>query len=487
MPNRFFVGGNGNTWHVASGNTNWSATSGGAANATEPGTGDLAILDSNSPSCVINAAFTVQGLDCTGGTGSFAGTLTHNTGTTLTINTGAASSLRFSAGMIYTPASTSSLITFSNTSGTANITSGGLKFFAITVNGVGGTVQQLDDLLINFGANALLTITNGVFDCNTHALTANQISSNNSNIRSFLLGSGVTIGGNNNGGSTIWSFGTVTNLTFTKGSANIIILPNTTTSPTTGSVFAGGALTYNDLTANSTTNGQTLSISGANTFAHLVMNSGWNLTLQANIVVSNAFTWAGTQANPMQVMSSNPTSQSQSISVASGTCTLKWGGLLGCTATGGATFTATDTFNFGSTTSGWSITPPADSALTPAGIATAVWQDATAGDFSVAGSIAQQLWRGVAGSGTGVRGTVTTGGSTTSVPTSALTLNGSAASGVVSNQFVGRNVLFDTNTTTAGLCGAVSAISASSASNTPTLTVATLPATPASTDTFSII
>ena len=85
------------------------------------------------------------------------------------------------------------------------------------------------------------------------------------------------------------------------------------------------------------------------------------------------------------------------------------------------------------------------------------------------------------------RGTCTTGGSTTSVTTSALTVAGAAASGVVVSQFVGRVVLFDGNTTTAGLQDVASAISASTASNTPTLTVATLPATPVSGDTFSII
>jgi hypothetical protein len=85
------------------------------------------------------------------------------------------------------------------------------------------------------------------------------------------------------------------------------------------------------------------------------------------------------------------------------------------------------------------------------------------------------------------RGTVTTGGSTTSVPTSALSLAGAAASGVVADQFKGRTVLFDGDTTTAGLRGVSVGITASSASNTPTLTVDTLPATPASGDTFSII
>jgi hypothetical protein len=85
------------------------------------------------------------------------------------------------------------------------------------------------------------------------------------------------------------------------------------------------------------------------------------------------------------------------------------------------------------------------------------------------------------------RGTLTTGGSTTSMPTSALTIANVAATGVVADQFKNRVVLFDGDTTTAGLRGSSATISASSASNTPTFTVGTLPATPASGDTFSVI
>lgn len=85
------------------------------------------------------------------------------------------------------------------------------------------------------------------------------------------------------------------------------------------------------------------------------------------------------------------------------------------------------------------------------------------------------------------RGTVTSGASTTSVPTSALTIGTGAATGVVADQFAGRAILFDGATTTAGLRGATATISANTASNTPTLTVGTLPATPTSGDLFSII
>lgn len=84
------------------------------------------------------------------------------------------------------------------------------------------------------------------------------------------------------------------------------------------------------------------------------------------------------------------------------------------------------------------------------------------------------------------RGTVTAGSSTTSLPTSAFSFESVAATGIVANQFVGRNVIFDANTTTAGLAGVVSAISANTASNTPTFTVATLPASPQSGDTFTV-
>ena len=82
-----------------------------------------------------------------------------------------------------------------------------------------------------------------------------------------------------------------------------------------------------------------------------------------------------------------------------------------------------------------------------------------------------------------LRGTVTTGGNTTSIPTSALT---GATVGSV-NQFGNRTILFDSNTTTTGLQGAVASISASTNSATPTFTVSTLPASPVSGDTFSII
>ncbi len=127
-------------------------------------------------------------------------------------------------------------------------------------------------------------------------------------------------------------------------------------------------------------------------------------------------------------------------------------------------------------------------APTAAANATAVWQDLLASsDFTTSSSVGAlvkavtNLQYTVQSIG---RGTVTTGASTTSIPTSAFA---AAPSASVANQLVGRVVLFDWNTTTAALRGQASTISASTASATPTLTVGTLTATPANGDLFSVI
>lgn len=79
-------------------------------------------------------------------------------------------------------------------------------------------------------------------------------------------------------------------------------------------------------------------------------------------------------------------------------------------------------------------------------------------------------------------GTVTTGASTTSVPTSAFsgTVN-------VADQFKDRVIIFLFGSTTTGLRTVAKFITASTNSATPILTVDTLPATPQSGDTFIIV
>lgn len=81
------------------------------------------------------------------------------------------------------------------------------------------------------------------------------------------------------------------------------------------------------------------------------------------------------------------------------------------------------------------------------------------------------------------RGTCTTGGTTSSVPTSAWTPGGA---GVASGQFIGRTIIFDATTSTASLQGQATNITANTASATPTFTVGTLTTAPSSGDTFGV-
>lgn len=78
-----------------------------------------------------------------------------------------------------------------------------------------------------------------------------------------------------------------------------------------------------------------------------------------------------------------------------------------------------------------------------------------------------------------VRGVVTTGASTTSIPTSSL-----SPAATATDQFKGRIVTFDKDTTTAALRGQATDITASSSGGT--LTVTALTTGPASGDTFTI-
>src|ERR1051325_4646464 len=68
--NRFWVGGGPTSQFNATANTNWSTTSGGANNASVPGSTDVAIFDANSPDCTIGNFPTIQSMTLTGYTGT---------------------------------------------------------------------------------------------------------------------------------------------------------------------------------------------------------------------------------------------------------------------------------------------------------------------------------------------------------------------------------------------------------------------------------
>jgi hypothetical protein len=119
-------------------------------------------------------------------------------------------------------------LTFSG-EGTKIITSAGKTFSCpITVDAYAGTVELADALDISSNT---LTVTNGTFDTKNYNVTANVLSSSNTNVRTITLGSStVTL-------SNTLTFTTSTNLTFNSGTSSIIFSSSSAISPEFGGLI----------------------------------------------------------------------------------------------------------------------------------------------------------------------------------------------------------------------------------------------------------
>jgi hypothetical protein len=175
--------------------------------------------------------------------------------------------------------------------GTQTLTTAGKTFLQpITVNSFSGTVQLGDALTLP--SNRTLTLTSGTFDAVTYNVTAGAFNSNNSNVRTLRMGSGLwTITST----GTIWDFTSTTNLLFLKGTADLI-LSNTSTSDRT---FTGGGLSYNKLTIGGATGVSTLTITGNNQFTELASTKtvAHTIALGTTTQTFGAWTVTGTVGN----------------------------------------------------------------------------------------------------------------------------------------------------------------------------------------------
>jgi len=200
-------------------------------------------------------------------------------------------------------ASGSNLWSLSTTSAldSKTIRSSGLTWnWPIRIFGVGGTWTVFDSLTV--GSAYSITFENGTFDANNKNIAAGNFISNGTSIRSILMGTGTwTLSGT----GTVWNLVT-TNLTFT-ASSSTIVLSNTST---TARTFAGGGLTYNNLTIGGATGTSTLTLTGSNTFntfastktvAHTILFTGGTTT------TFTSFTVTGTAGNVVTIGSTNTT------------------------------------------------------------------------------------------------------------------------------------------------------------------------------------
>lgn len=133
--------------------------------------------------------------------------------------------------------------------------------------------------------------TKGIFNAKNYNLTCTTFTSNNDNVRTLTMGSGLwTLTGT----GSVWAYIGL-NRTFNKDTADIL-LSNTTTS-TRG--FNGGGLTYNKLTIGGTTGTSTLTIRGANSFGELASTKTVAHTISFDVSQGTIDTWSvtGTAGN----------------------------------------------------------------------------------------------------------------------------------------------------------------------------------------------
>lgn len=295
---------------VATGNFNstsvWSATSGGASGVSVPTASDDVFLNaaSGAVTLTINAASACQSFDCTG----FTGTVTHNSGITLSVGGAAAGAYKLVSGMTYTAVnSTSSATHFVSTVTGNTIATGGKSLGNVTFNGAGGgwTLQET----FNTTTNATITLTAGSLDTNNQTVTTNGILSSNSNVRSLVLGSSnITCSGSSNA----WGFSTTTNLTFNAGTSTL----NFTSNSSATTIIAGALTLYNAIF----TNGSPITFSSALTFNDLTfsvpgLSNGHSLTLLDNLTVNGTLSASGTATNRFYI-SSSPRGTARTVTAA---------------------------------------------------------------------------------------------------------------------------------------------------------------------------
>lgn len=351
MASKFWVGGGTNTNWNSSPTTNWANTSGGAGNQTAPATGDDVTFDNSSGTgaSVWNTSISLNSLKCS----ASRNLVSHSSAITLTIS-GGDLELPGGVGATYTPISITSLFQLTGTTGTQKITSSGKNLFALTLNGVGGTFQLQDNLNCSAGVNAIVTLTNGTFDAQGFNITTGLFVSSAANTRTLIATGTITVGSVNTTGS-IFSL-VATSLTSTGFTPKVTV---TGTTNATRTLAFGGLATYSDVSIGANTGGANTAITGANTFATLAITAPNYIQLPAatTTTVTTAPTISGSSGSEIAIVSNNPASNA-TLSVATGTVAFSWAAFQAITGAGGATFTATSSFDLGRN-SNVTITAPA--------------------------------------------------------------------------------------------------------------------------------
>jgi hypothetical protein len=148
-------------------------------------------------------------------------------------------------------------------------------------------------------------------------------------------------------GATTWNMNITTGLTWNANSSTIQISGATTTALR---IFTGGSLAYHDIQLTGL-----ISITGTNSFTAFSLVGAAQVTLTNTQTVTSLVS-NGTVSAPNSINNAGANAVA-TISIISGTYDLTWTGISGITFSGGATFTAHNSFDLGHN-SGITITPP---------------------------------------------------------------------------------------------------------------------------------
>lgn len=213
-------------------------------------------------------------------------------------------------------------------------------------------------LINSFSIEGVFTLTQGTLDLNSKTLTAGTFSSSNSNVRTLQDSAGggkIVVNGLT---GTVFDVSTATNLTVSN--APDIDIGDSNNTLTGDITFAGGGKTFGDFKVTKHAGNYDTLITGSNTFGSFTLEtpdasynySDLQFTAGTTTTVTS-FTATGTASYPININSS--TNAAHTLSDTTGTNTAAYCNLTNSTATGGATWDASNESTNGGNNTGWII------------------------------------------------------------------------------------------------------------------------------------
>ena len=209
-------------------------------------------------------------------------------------------------------------------------------------------------------SSATIFIQKGTLDTNGNTLNIGSFNRFGTSTAVLTLGASII---NLSDIGTPWQFATPSGLTFNQGTSVI----NLTYNGSSALTFAGGGLTYNNVTIAGGSTG-TLTFTGSNTFNVLTINHPKAIVFPASTTTTvGTFAAVGASSSLVTITSSS-SGTAATLSQAGGQVCSDWLSLKDSTVTGGASWYAGANSTNVSGNTGWTFTacPAGTNSLTPA-------------------------------------------------------------------------------------------------------------------------